>query len=217
MNVHRISVLAAIPLSLLLMSCDEQKKPAPAAASSAPAVATTATAAAASSSPPKPVAKPSHECPEGSGGEGTFKKPCQAEGATRMVEVEWTKKITDKGPQFRVKSKSDLEIRYGIMYAYFYDEKGKQLEVTVRGKKYPYKKCPGFIFGGPMKPKESFRLWFSCVNKKSVPEGTKHIEGEIGKVGFSGKDNPTKADTYWQNEDLTPDERPKGGVKDKKK
>jgi hypothetical protein len=198
---------------MLLIGCEEEKPTSPApAVTSAPVAATTATA---SAPPPKPVAKPSHECPKGSEGEGTFKKPCMAKGKARMMEVKWTGKIDEKkGPSFRIASKSDLEILYGQLRVYFYDKAGKQLEVpgSGEGKTHPTQKCSGNIFAGPMKAGEKAVLWFSCVKKKHVPEGTVHIEAELPMVGFTGATGK-KADTYWKNEDLAPDERPKGGVK----
>jgi hypothetical protein len=63
-----------------------------------------------------------------------------------------------------------------------------------------------------MNPGEREVLTFSCVPKKVIPDGTATIEGEMQTVGFadaSGK----KVDYYWRNADLTPDQRPKGGVK----
>jgi hypothetical protein len=159
------------------------------------------------------VDKPSHPCPDGSKGEGTRTKPCEAKGATRIMDVAWTGKTDDKGPKFRVTSKAKLEILYGNLVAYFYDKAGKQLEIPGTGKK-PRKKvvCGGNIFAGPMKAGEKAVLTFSCVKKKHVPEGTAAIEAELQMVGFtdaSGK----KSDTFWRNDDLVPDERAKGGVK----
>jgi hypothetical protein len=63
-----------------------------------------------------------------------------------------------------------------------------------------------------MKPAESAVLTFSCDPKSIIPEGTATIEGEMQMVGFT---DPTekKIDFYWRNADLTPNERPKGGIK----
>ena len=52
---------------------------------------------------------------------------------------------------------------------------------------------------------------FSCVKKDDVPKGATFIEGEIQTVGFT--DDAGKIDTYWRNDDLVPEERPKGGIK----
>lgn len=212
-----VLTLLALASALATSACE---KP----AETSPATAATSAAAAPQTAAPKPTAsatassepevEPSHPCPKGSEGKGTFKSPCDAEGTARMMEVTWTGKLDDKGPQFRVVSKSDLEILYGYLVVYFYDEAGKQLEVPASdpdGKARPAKTCGGNIFAGPMKPGEKALLTFSCVKKKDVPEGTKAIEAEMRTVGFTGKDGE-KADTYWRNKDLVPDERPKGGI-----
>ena len=158
------------------------------------------------------VAKPSHPCPKGSEGAGTGKKPCIAKGATRIMDVKWTGKISDKGPSFRVTNKADLEILYGSIVVYFYDKAGKQLEVDRAGKKGPTLGCSGNIFAGPMKAGEKATLWFSCVKKASVPAGTVAIEAELKKVGFTAAGGK-RSDTFWQNSELSPKERPKGGIK----
>lgn len=134
-----------------------------------------------------------------------------------MMTVEWTGKMTDKGPEFRVTNNAKLEVLYGQLMVYFYDKAGKQLEVPASGetKARPAQKCTGNIFAGPMKPGEKARLTFSCVNKSHVPDGTEHVEGEMRMVGFTAASG-NKSDTYWRNEDIAPDERPKGGVKPKK-
>jgi hypothetical protein len=63
-----------------------------------------------------------------------------------------------------------------------------------------------------MNPAEKEVLTFSCVPKKVIPDGTTSVEAEMQMVGFA---DPTgkKIDFYWRNADLTPDARPKGGVK----
>jgi hypothetical protein len=50
------------------------------------------------------------------------------------------------------------------------------------------------------------------VTKKDMPDGTATIEGEMPMVGFADA-TEKKIDFYWRNADLTPDARPKGGVK----
>lgn len=214
-----LQVLPAAALGLALFGCEEEKQPAAPAATTNPTP--TVSAAPTTSSAPTPKAtgpKPSHACPEGSKGEGTFKAPCVPENEdANLMEVKWTGKITDKGPSFRVVSKSDLEIMYGLIYVYFYDKAGKQLELPKKdsdGKANLFKKCSGNIFAGPMKPGEKAVLWFSCVRKDDVPEGTEAIEGEMVMVGFTGE-GTRRADTYWRNDALGPDERPKGGAKKK--
>jgi len=129
------------------------------------------------------------------------------------MEAKWTGKMSDKGPSFKVTNKTKLEILYGHIVVYFYDKAGKQLAVPAAGgKTRPKRECRGNIFAGPMKPGEKATLWFSCVKKKHVPEGTAHVEAELLRVGFTGAKGK-RADTYWRNKDLVPDERPKGGIK----
>ena len=208
LHAMRSACCCIVPaVTMLLFGCQDQPKATTApSASAAPSAAPPAP-----SSAPAPMAsapKPSHACPDGSTGEGTFKNPCEAKGAARLMDVAWTGKMTDTGPSFRVANKSKLDIVYGALVVYFYDKAGKQLETN--GK--PTKTCPGYIFSGPMKAGEKAVLTFSCVGKSSVPEGTTVIEGELQMVGFPDADGK-KADTYWRNSDLTPDARPKGGVK----
>lgn len=211
------TTLSAVALAATLSGCEKPKETtaAPTATSTAAEPATSAPVKTAAPTAEPEAPKPSHPCPEGSEGEGTFKKPCDGKGATRLMEVQWTGKTDDKGPQFRVTNKTKLEILYGYLAVYFYDRAGKQLEVPGEGDKAKPRKrqtCGGNIFAGPMKAGEKAVLTFSCVKKKHVPEGTAAIEAEMQMVGFTGKDGD-KADTYWRNKDLAPDERPKGGVK----
>ncbi|MBW2527557.1 MAG: hypothetical protein JRI23_25470 [Deltaproteobacteria bacterium] len=210
--------LTAVALATTLLGCEKPQETAP-ATTATPTVAPKPTAAPAkptATASAEPEVKPSHPCPEGSEGDGTFKKPCDATGTARAMEVTYTGKMDDKGPQFRVINKTKLEILYGYLVVYFYDKDGKQLKVPAAepdGKERPAKTCGGNIFAGPMKPSEKAVLTFSCVKKKHVPEGTDAIEAELRTVGFTSKDDSKKADTYWRNKDLVPDERPKGGVK----
>ena len=76
----------------------------------------------------------------------------------------------------------------------------------------PYHTCSGSFFGGVMKPAEREVLTFSCVPKTVIPDGTATIESEMQVVGFADP-SEKKVDFYWRNSDLTPDVRPKGGVK----
>ena len=129
------------------------------------------------------------------------------------MEVQWTGKTDDKGPYFRVTNKSPGVILYGKIHVYFYDKAGKQLEVKDgEGKTHPYQTCGGNIFSGVMKVNEKAVLTFSCVKKEHVPEGTSAIEGEMQMVGFADADGK-KNEFYWQNKDLTPETRKKGGVR----
>jgi hypothetical protein len=132
-----------------------------------------------------------------------------------MMAVKWTK-TGDAGPSFAVTNKAKLVIVYGKIGVYFYDKAGKQLDVMDDSVSPPksshYHTCSGQFFGGVMNPAEKEVLTFSCVPKKVVPDGTTTIEAEMQMVGFA---DPTgkKIDFYWRNSDLTPDARPKGGVK----
>jgi len=182
--------------------------PASAAASSAPA-ASAAAAATASAAPPPPRS----DCPKGSAGPGTFDKPCEGKGATRLMEATWTGKTDDKGPHFKVTNKTQSVILYGKITAYFYDKAGKQLEVKdSSGKGHPSQGCGGNVFGGVMKAGEKAVLTFSCIKKEQVPEGTTAIEAEVPVVGFADS-SEQKSEFYWKNEELVPEARKKGGVK----
>lgn len=220
MSTYISTVAAASALLLAAGSFGCTQEPAPAGeptastAASAPAptaAPTTTSAATASAAAPKP----SHPCPDGSTGDGTLKSPCLAKGTARLMDVQWNGKIDDKGPGFRVTNNAKLEALYGNVIVYFYDKDGKQLEVPAtepNAKPKPKQACFGNIFGGPMKAGEKAVITFSCVKKAHVPEGTTAIEAEMQTVGFTGADG-VKADTYWRNEELVPDQRPKGGVK----
>ncbi|HMI86052.1 MAG TPA: hypothetical protein VK550_18275 [Polyangiaceae bacterium] len=202
----------AAAFAVCLLACDkEEAKPAPAASSlplatvSAPPVASVAPVASA------PERKPVHPCPEGSTGKGLFDDPCKGKGKTRMMDITWDKKIGDKGPTFKIINNAKLEILYGKVVVYFYDKAGKQLETKVGDKAYRRLTCAGNIFAGAVKPGEKVFMNFSCVKKDDVPKGAVTIEGEISTVAFT--DDAGKNDTYWRNDDLIPDERPKGGIK----
>jgi hypothetical protein len=80
----------------------------------------------------------------------------------------------------------------------------------------PFQTCAGNVFAGAVKPGEKIFVFFSCVKKSHVPEGTVAIEAEAKTVGFAdeaGRQN----EYYWSNPELAPEQRPKGGVKAKKK
>jgi hypothetical protein len=227
-NRRAISLLSFLPLVASMASltaCDKEpeKGSSPAASASAAASAAMAAAAASATAPAAPSASAAaapvvpHDCPKGSTGEGSLAKPCEAKGAARMMEVQWTGKTDDKGPQFRVTSKSTLTILHGKVFVYFYDKAGKQLDVQDTAetppKAVPYRICSGKIFGGVMKPAEKATITFSCVTKANIPEGTAAIEAEMQSVGFADAADEKKIDFYWKNADLTPDARKKGGVK----
>jgi len=209
-----------LPLTLsfltLLSGCQQEAKKEEAAEPkpSASVAAAASTPAPAPTPPPPP--KPREDCPEGSSGLGTSADPCKASGDSRMMEVKWTGKTEDQGPKFSVTNKTKKSILYGSVAVYFYDKAGKQLEVTHGGKPRPMQICSGNIFAGAVKPDEKIFVFFSCVKKDDVPEGTKVIEAEAKGVGFANEAG-TENDFYWQNMDLVPDQRPKGGLKAKGK
>jgi hypothetical protein len=202
---------SAAALAVCLMACDkEEAKPAAPVVSAAPTVSTP---------PPPPVApvasaperKPVHPCPDHSTGKGTFDDPCKATGKSRMMDVTWDKKIGDKGPTFKIVNNAKLEILYGKIVVYFYDKAGKQIDAQVGDKPHRKLTCAGNIFAGAVKAGEKVFVNFSCVKKDDVPKNAVAIEGEIATVGFT--DDAGKNDTYWRNDDLVPDDRPKGGIK----
>lgn len=202
-------------LATLAFSCEEEsQKTAPTA--EPPASAAPAAPASIPVPPPKPKPKPREDCPEGSSGIGTFEEPCLSSGDSRMMEVKYAGKITDKGPKFSVTNKSDKPILYGSIVAYFYDKKGKQLDVAGTEKQRRKQVCSGNIFAGYVKPGEKIYVFFSCVKKSHVPEGMDSIEAEIRTVGFADETG-NKTEFYWKNPDLAPNERPKGGIKPSKK
>ncbi len=202
-------LLLAVSVVTLLVACEEEPKEKPAAkASATPAAVTPAP------TPSAPPAAPKlrEDCPKGSSGVGTNTAPCLASGDSRMMEVTYTGKTTDEGPKFAIVSKADQQILYGSIVAYFYDKKGKQLQVKDGDKSKPNQVCSGNIFAGAVKPAEKIYMFFSCVKKDQVPEGTAAIEAEIKTVGFADEAGKTN-EFYWSNPDLVPDERPKGGLK----
>jgi hypothetical protein len=207
---------STLPLTLslltLLSACQQEAKKEEAAEPKPSAsVAATASIPAPVPTPPPPP-KPREDCPEGSSGIGTSADPCKGSGDSRMMEVKWTGKTTDEGPKFSVTNKTKKSILYGSVGVYFYDKAGKQLEVTYGGKPRPMQICSGNIFAGAVKPEEKIFVFFSCVKKDHVPEGTATIEAEAKGVGFANEAG-TENDFYWSNMDLVPDQRPKGGVK----
>lgn len=203
----------ALMLATLLFGCEEEPKPEPAPAKPS-AVAKPVEPPPAPTPPPPP--KDREDCPEGSSGPGTSSDPCKGSGDSRMMEVKYTGKTTDQGPKFRVTNLTKKSILYGSVAAYFYDKSGKQLQVTAKGKPRPMQLCSGNIFAGAVKPGEKIFVFFSCVGKSIVPEGTASIEAEAKGVGFADESG-TQNEFYWSNMDLVPDERPKGGIKSKSK
>jgi hypothetical protein len=207
-------LLLSFVLATSVLGCEEEaaeKKPAPAQPSAAPAPVVPP-------APPsaEPPPKLREDCPKGSSGVGTADKPCLASGESRMMEVKYTGKLSDEGPKFSVVNKSDNQILFGSLVAYFYDKAGKQLQVTAGDKPRPNQPCAGNIFAGVVKPGEKIFMFFSCVKKAHVPEGTAAIEVEVKTVGFADEAG-RKNEFYWSNPDLVPDQRPKGGVRAKTK
>lgn len=215
MPLTRSTSCSALLLAWLLVGCEAKPKQ-----DAAPATPSAATAAATPAPAPTPSAEPppknSDDCPKGSSGPGTNDKPCLGSGDARMMEVTYTGKTTDEGPKFSIVNKADSQILYGSLVVYFYDKAGKQLQVTTGEKKKPFQTCSGNIFAGAVKPGEKIFMFFSCVKKSHVPEGTATIEAEVKTVGFtdeSGKKN----ELYWSNPDLAPEARPKSSGKPKAK
>jgi hypothetical protein len=212
--IQSSKLLSIFVLAMLVLACEEEAKKEPAAAKPSASAAPVA-----APPPPAPVAQPPKlrdDCPEGSSGVGTLNEPCLGKGDSRMMEVKYTGKITDEGPKFSVINQSKRPILFGSLAAYFYDKAGKQLEVTAEGKPRPMQICSGRIFAGAVKPGEKIFIFFSCVKKAHVPEGTATIEAEVKTVGFTD-DAGRESEFYWSNPDLTPDQRPKGGLKSKPK
>jgi hypothetical protein len=211
--IRTSNILVGLGLALLSLACESEKKAeAPPPKASAVAVPSVPPAPEPAPAPPPEPPKPRGDCPEGSSGIGTSDAPCKGSGTARMMEVKYTGKTTDEGPKFQVINKTKKPILYGSVAAYFYDKKGKQLQVTSGDKPRPMQTCSGNIFAGAVNPGEKIFVFFSCVKKDHIPEGTSAIEAEVKMVGFadsSGKKN----EYYWSNPDLIPDERPKGGLK----
>ena len=201
-------------LAACLFGCDAPPETTAATTTSEAAPAATPTAApkASAAAAPDLEKKPSYPCPDGTEGEGTLAKPCKASGNARIMDVTWTGKTDDQGPKFKVVSKAKHDILYGNMFVYFYDKAGKQLEAGAGEKKDKRIQCMGNIFAGAVKPGETVFVYLSCTKKDLVPEGTDAIEAEVRTAGFVAPDGK-RSDTYWQNADLVPPERPKGGVK----
>jgi|SRR6185503_11894773 len=208
--IQSSKLLLALPFVTLLFGCEKE---APKEASAKPAASVAAAAPTPTPTPPPPP-KPRDDCPEGSSGIGTSGEPCKGSGDSRMMAVKWTGKMHDEGPKFEVINKTKKQILYGSVAVFFYDKAGKQLQVTHGGKPRPMQICSGNIFAGAVKPDEKIFVFFSCVKKDHVPEGTKAIEAEMKMVGFADESG-TKNEYYWSNLDLIPDERPKGGLKPK--
>ena len=206
-------LLSVFVLATLVFGCEQEvKKEEPAAAKPSASVAAAAPTPTPSAQPPKLR----DDCPDGSSGVGTLTEPCLGKGDSRMMEVAYTGKTTDEGPKFSVINKSKRPILFGSLVAYFYDKAGKQLEVTADGKPRPMQVCSGRIFAGAVKPGEKIFMFFSCVKKAHIPDGTATIQAEVKTVGFTD-DAGRESEFYWSNPELTPDKRPKSDGKSKPK
>jgi hypothetical protein len=206
---HSSKLLTVLVLATQLLGCEEEAKKEP------PAPKTSASVLASAAPPPAPPPAPPKlrdDCPEGSSGVGTQTEPCLGKGDARMMEVTYTGKTTDEGPKFSIVNKSKQPILFGSLVAYFYDKAGKQLEVTADGKPRPMQVCSGRIFAGAVKPGEKIFMFFSCVKKAHVPEGTAAIQAEVKTVGFAD-DAGRESTFYWSNPDLAPEKRPKSKSK----
>jgi hypothetical protein len=204
------TLVLTLSFMALLAGCEEEaSKPAAPKPTAAPAAAAPPPPTA--STPPAPP-KLRDDCPKGSSGVGTSAEPCLASGDSRMMEVKYTGKTTDEGPKFSIVNKADQQILFGSLAVYFYDKAKKQLQVTDGGKSKPWQACSGNIFAGAVKPGEKIFMFFSCVKKSQVPEGTVTIEAEAKTVGFADEAGK-KNEFYWSNPDLAPEQRPQGGAK----
>jgi len=212
-SVQSFKLASVLVLATLLVGCEEEaKKEAPAPKPSASAAPVASVAPPPAPSPPKLR----DDCPEGSSGVGTQAEPCLAKGDSRMMTVTYTGKTTDEGPKFSIVNESKHPILFGSLVAYFYDKAGKQLEVTADGKPRPMQVCSGRIFAGAVKPGEKIFMFFSCVKKTHVPEGTAAIQAEVKTVGFTD-DAGKESLFYWSNPELAPEKRPKSDPKAKPK
>jgi len=209
--VQSFKLLSILTLATLLIGCEEEPKKEPPAPKPSASVAEV-------TPPPAPVVQPPKlrdDCPDGSSGVGTQAEPCLGKGDSRMMEVTYTGKTTDEGPKFSIVNTSKKPILFGSLVAYFYDKAGKQLEVTADGKPRPMQVCSGRIFAGAVKPGEKIFMFFSCVKKAHVPEGTVAIQAEVKTVGFTD-DAGRESVFYWSNPELAPEKRPKSKAKAKK-
>lgn len=211
LSLSSSQLLSSLLFVTALVACEEE---APKEKVASEPSATPAVVAPAPPPTPPPPAPPKlrEDCPKGSSGPGTSSEPCLASGDARMMDVTYTGKMTDEGPKFQITNKADHQVLFGSIVAYFYDKKGKQLQVKAGDKTKPNQVCSGNIFAGTVQPGEKIYMFFSCVKKADVPEGTAAIEAEIKSVGFADKTGK-KNEFYWSNPDLVPVERPKHGSK----
>ena len=133
-----------------------------------------------------------------------------------MMESKW-KKTDDSGPSFAVTNKSKLVILYGKIAVYFYDKAGKQLAVHGRQRDSAQDPPVPHLLRQLLRRRDEARGERGAhvlvrARRASSPTGRRPIEAEMQMVGFADA-SEKKVDFYWRNSDLTPDARPKGGVK----
>jgi hypothetical protein len=207
-----IEMFSVAAFAVCLPACEkEEPKPAPPTVTAPPPTPSAAPTPSPAPTASAPEKKPVHPCPERSTGKGSFDDPCKATGKTRIMDVAWNKKIDEKGPTFKIVNNAKHSVLYGKIVVYFYDKAGKLIEIPGGEKPRKRLSCAGNIFAGAVKPGEKIFVNFSCVKKDHVPPGSAAIEGEVTMVGFT--DDSGTSDTYWRNDDLAPDDRPKGGIK----
>jgi len=135
-----------------------------------------------------------------------------------MVELSFKGKYDEKtgGPMFNVHSKAPKTMLYGRVAIYFYDKAGKIIDVKEApegsDKTHVFHTCSGNIFAGGLAKDEKAAYNFSCMGKSNIPPGMASMEAEAFMVGFADS-TVKKNEYYWRNNDLTPETRPKGGVK----
>ena len=219
--ITKAPLLIAFALS---MGCSKDQAATVDAAASAAASASAAPSASVAAATPTASASAApevqHDCPKDSTsptGTGSFGKPCEAKGKSRMVELSWNGKYDDKGaPSFRTNSKAPKTVFYGRLAIYFYDKAGKQIDVkeTTEGsdKSHAFHTCSGNVFSGGLNAGEKAAYNFSCMTKSNIPDGMASMEAEAFMVGFADS-TIKKNEFYWRNMDLAPEARPKGGVK----
>ena len=111
--------------------------PSPSASATPPPSASAPGAAVGERTAPRSVRapEPPHDCPTGSAGPGSFTKPCDAKGSSRMMDGE----VEEDGRQ-RAILRHHQQVAagrscYGKIAVYFYDKAGKQLDVRTTARR----------------------------------------------------------------------------------
>lgn len=185
---------ALLVVPFVLLACSKPSDaPAP-----APSVAPSASAA--------PVAVSDKVCPAGSKGKGTSDDPCTTTG--RLILAKWTGQ-NKKASIFTVKNTTVYAIDFENIEVYYYDAAGKQLTVTEKwNPKYPDKMWTGSGGEFDIGPNETKQVEFGW-DVKDIPKGTKTIEAEISRVGWTPAG--MKDEMYWENDAIDPADRKPGG------